>query len=292
MGSLALPGAMVATVVAGVWVGRWTNRLDLPAARLLIYVLVPVVVAHSIANSQAGVMHILGYAVALYGLMGVTGLLLPFRATPAIRFTAFGYYNVGAMGLPLSHLLLGPESLAVMAAAYLGCMLFGNTICLGVLAGGGVRAAMRHTLLMPPVHAFVLGLADRHHAVIPWTSVEPLVDNVRLAMSVLGMLLVGLGIARVPRHAWAAATLFGLTRQGLSLAFGLAGVTLAAPWLTATEQRSLVLLSLLPVAVNLVALSGALGRDLRAPSAVVSVSTLLSCASVLVWVLIAAPEGS
>ncbi len=280
--------AVLGVIPVAALLGRRFRRLDVPIARLLLFVFVPLVIVHAIATWQGSVAKILGFAVALSTVMGVVGLMLPLRVRPSLRFAAFAYYNIGWLGIPLAHLLLGPPAVPVMASAYMGGLLFGNSVCLGALAGEGVIGGMRRVLALPPLYAFVLGLVDRQFGMLPWEAFEPVIVAAREAMSMLGMALIGIGLARVPHAGWRDAVMFSVSRLAASVVVGIGALWLLQGVFSPVEWQALVLLCLLPVAANVVALSRALGHDLAAPAALVGASTLVSGAGIAAWAFVTA----
>lgn len=93
--------------------------------------------------------------------------------------------------------LLGEEAAALVAVAILGAGLFENTLGFYTVARGNftVEQSIGRVLRLPTVYAFLVGVTLAASGCEPCSGIVELAGHVRGAFTVLGMMLVGLGLA-------------------------------------------------------------------------------------------------
>jgi predicted permease len=191
--------------------------------------------------------------------------------------------NTGYFGIPVSLALFGEKTLGLVVLCSLGFLLYESSVGFLVLARGSftLRESLRKLLRLPLLYAFAVGLAwNVLHLPSP-NSLSTVLHLVRSVYSILGMMLVGLG----------------LSGEGFSAVDGrLIGFTTAAKYAIwpvlmlaiISADRSffhlfgadvhgvLLLMGMVPLAVNTVVYSSALRVFPEKAAVAVMVSTLVA----------------
>ena len=115
-----------------------------------------------------------------------------------LAFTS-GVGNVGYFGLPLIIVLFGEQYLPEAVLSILGFILYENSVGYYLVARGHFkpRDAFIKMCRLPSMYAFILGLLFLTLHLSIHESVSALFANFRGAYSILGMMLVGLGLVGV-----------------------------------------------------------------------------------------------
>lgn len=287
-----------AAIAVGFWVGRlsredWLERVS----NLLMYVLIPIVVFKNTAS--------LGFDEAVGGIgisiaFSVTMVVLAMIVVPRIRtdvprrlaYCSFGYTNIGWFGIPTGLALFGPASLPVLVMAYVGGLLFGNTVGFYLVARDrfSVKGSLMKVATLPAIHAFAAGLLFQYLHIRPDLGIasEAPFRAATLLMSACGMMVVGLGASHVA-FSWQAIrgtlTLVAwrhvLAVVAIGLVIGLCAV-LGVP-VKPDSLKVVFLIGLLPVAGNLVVFASQLGTGIAGSSLIIAISTTISTLTVFGW---------
>ncbi len=176
-------------------------------ARLLLYVIVPAVTFYGVATVQlsASVLSLPLFFFFVCGLMAFFAFPLARRLWPdntahILAYTC-GTGNNGYFGYPLVLALFGEQAFSIAVVAGIGFLLYECTVGLLLLGYGatGAQSAWRRVLCFPLPYAFALGLAwNALHLPLPQQAVDLLLAF-RGAFTVLGMMLVGLGLTEVKK---------------------------------------------------------------------------------------------
>lgn len=204
-------------------------------------------------------------------------------ATPNILACAAGTGNTGYFGLPVAMMLFEDRTVGIYILAVLGVTIFESSIGFYVAARGQhtAREAFLKVLKLPVVYAFLLGiLVQEFHVPVPplfWDFMA----NIRGAYTVLGMMIVGLGIAAMPRFRLD----FSFTAVAFAAKFlawpllALAVVHADAAWLHFLGEethKTLILLSIVPMAANTVVIATLLKTHPDKAAAAVLLATLVA----------------
>ena len=198
---------LYALVALGFFAGRVLGVGREPVAKLLIYVIVPAVTFYGVATVELDAA-VLSLPLVFYAVCTCMGLLaFAFTRTmwkdSSAHILAYtcGTGNNGYFGYPLVLALFGEQAFALAVVAGIGFLLYECTTGLLLLSRGSPEAGSgwKRILRFPMPYAFLLGLAwNVLHLPLPQPALDLLLAF-RGAFTVLGMMLVGLGLAGVKR---------------------------------------------------------------------------------------------
>ncbi|EIZ85155.1 auxin efflux carrier [Methylobacterium sp. GXF4] len=285
-------------IAAGFCVGRlsgrdWIRHLS----SLLMYVLIPLVVfKNALALNVGAAIGNVALSMTFSTLMVLcAALIVPRCKTDVPRrlaFCAFSYTNIGWFGIPTGLALFGPDSLPILVMAYVGGLIFGNTVGFYFVARDrfSVPTSLWKVATTPALYAFGAGLAGQAlglRELLPPGADAPF-RVVTLLMSGCGMMVVGLGASQVRFTAAAIrGTLQLVIWRHIASVFAIIAViglfaALGAP-VAPDNLNTVRLLGLLPVAGNVVVFAAQLRSDVAAASLIVALSTAISTITVLCW---------
>lgn len=277
------------TVVLGWFSGRYLDASARHIAGIMLYILTPSIVFSGVmAAPLSPEVILLPFLVfAMASVLGILHLKLARKligdASANIMPLCVGSGNTGYFGVPVALLLFGEQGLGLYILCMLGVTLYENSLGYFLAARGsyGFGDALRRVAKLPSVYGFaaavVLNLAGIG---IPDVFV-PLFDNLRGAYSVLGMMIIGMGIS----------SLRGLAGDLRFTALAFWGKFVAWPllacvfwWLdtgylgiydTAVHQ-AVFLISITPIAANTVVIATLLDCSPRQVAGTVLLSTLFA----------------
>lgn len=234
-------------------------------SQLLFHLIVPLVFLHGVSKTPlTGALLALPFILmAMSCLLALLGYFLARRLWPEagdrtaniVGFTA-GNGNMGYFGIPVALLIFDQATLAVYMLMIIGVILYESTLGYAIATRGHFhpRDALRKILTLPMLHGSLLGLVL---ALLQWPLPAFLEDfflAVRGAYSVLGMMVVGMGLAGLTR--------FELDFKFLSVTFVLKFISwpllaFAVVWMDAhyfqlyshNIHDALMLIALAPLAV-------------------------------------------
>lgn len=177
---------------------------------LLFYVIVPLVFLHGVSK-----MHLYGAALLLPPIImavscflcltsyAIARRLWPQEGNKTANILAFssGNGNIGYFGIPVAMLLFEPPIVATYMVMIIGIMLYEATLGYYITAKGDFhpRDAFKKIIRMPMLHGSLLGILL---AVLEWPLPDFLEDffvSLRGAYVILGMMMVGMGLAGMQR---------------------------------------------------------------------------------------------
>jgi predicted permease len=274
--------------------GKWLKLNRDAIAQLVIYVVSPVVIFTSVSQidlrteflAVPAVIAGLGSAIAIlflwlsrktperFGLGGPTGNLLAF---------AVGNANTGYFGLPIALMLFGADGIGVYLLFALGFILYENTVGFYILSRGKAtaRESLRRLARLPPLHAFALAIVANLLGLKITGVYSDFAAYFRGAYSVLGVMLIGLGVAELKtfRFDW---RFVGSTLLGKFIAWPLlitAWIALDRSLLHVYDIRShqmLFLIACTPLAANTVAYASLLDTEPAKAGVAVLISTIFA----------------
>ena len=285
---------MFALIAGGFIAGRWIGVRGEAIAPLLIYLVTPCVVFGALLRAPLslstlllpGIICVLSFAVSLLTLM----LARPWVPSPGSNVIAFaaGNANSGYFAIPVGIALFGEGAMPLIVLSGFGFLLFENTLGIFVLALGkfSAREAGLRVLKLPVLYAFALGLSA--HAL--GLELSPRAADFHLMLrhtySVLGMMLLGLGLAAMKDLRldllFISATLFAkhlLWPCAALLLLWAEHSFLGA--LTPEERKITLYMSVLPLAANTVAWATLLKAEPEKASCAVLLSTLFAPLSLM-----------
>jgi len=266
-------------------------------AMLLLYIIVPVVLFHGAITADLN-LGLVFLPVILFSIGSVVCLATYLLArdwwndaTKNILAFAAGTGNTGYFGLPVALLLFGEEALSIVVFATMGIVLFENTLGFFITARGHhtAREGLVKLLKLPTIYAFAAGIILN----LLHTPLHPLyvefATYFRGAYSVLGMMLVGLGMSSVTRLA---IDYRFLLTSVINKFFVWPALGLAVVWfdthylhvLNELSQHVLLLLTCVPLAANTVSFATVLKAHPEKAALAVVTSTLLALLFVPLYV--------
>ncbi|MCK7551094.1 MULTISPECIES: AEC family transporter [Marinobacter] len=290
------------TVVLGWLAGRYLEASGKHIAGIMLYIMTPSVVFSGVMAAPLSVEVIL-LPVLVFVLCSVIGaghLWLARRVitddSASLMPLSVGTGNTGYFGIPVALLLFGQEGLALYIVCMLGTTLFENSVGFYLAARG--RYSLRDSLLrvvkLPSVYAFALAVALNLSGVSIPEVFTPLFDNLRGAYSVLGMMIIGMGILSF-RGLAGNLQFTGLAFLGKFVTWPL--VALGLWWLDANlfgvydlaVYQAIFLISITPIAANTVVIATLLDTAPRQAAGTALLSTLFALAFIPVMVALFIP---
>ncbi len=179
-------------------------------AKLVIYIVSPVVVFTNVSQIEMRREYLavpFGFAI-LCSLLAV--IFLAFSKTvgkrlgldgPLGNLLAFsaGNANTGYFGLPVAMMLFGPSVIGLYLLFCLGFILYENSVGFYILARGNAtaREALNRLLKLPALYAFAAALIANAAGLKLSGSFADFSGFFRGTYSVLGVMLIGLGVAEI-----------------------------------------------------------------------------------------------
>lgn len=233
-------------------------------SRLLFYLIVPLVFFHGVSRvPMQGMMLALPLVVmAIASLLGLLGYALARlwwpegdRAPNIIGFTA-GNGNMGYFGIPVALMIFDTPTVAIYMLMIIGVIFYEATVGYVIATRGQFhpKQALKKIATMPMLHGALGGVIIATLQVPLPEFMEDFFVAIRGTYSVLGMMMIGMGLAGLTR--------FEIDIKFVSLTFGLKFLCwpLAAAgfvwldanvlhWYAENLHDALMLLSLAPLAV-------------------------------------------
>ncbi len=190
-------------IVLGYVAGRFLNVQKESVASLLIYIIAPLVIFHGTVTTTLN-LSVLSLPVLFFVLGSFLALLFLWIGSflwndPTKNILAFsaGTGNTGYFGLPVALMLFSDDVLGVMVLSILGFVLFENSV------GFYLTALGRHTagesflkvLKLPTIYAFIAGVLVNVSGIDLGETYTAIATSFRGAYTVLGMMIIGVGIA-------------------------------------------------------------------------------------------------
>lgn len=192
-------------IILGFIAGRFLKVEKETVSSLLIYIIYPVVVFTGVVNVDlspaaltlplivlvvACLICLLFYWLSGFFWNGTTRNLLAFSA---------GNANTGYFGLPVALAVLGDDHIGTYILCMLGITLYENSLGFFVTARArhGIRDSLLRLARLPTLYAFILGIIFNVFDFSTSSMLIDLVASFRAAMTLLGMMVIGLGLAAI-----------------------------------------------------------------------------------------------
>ncbi|MFG6668778.1 AEC family transporter [Halomonas sp. HNIBRBA4712] len=259
-----------------------------PIATLLVYVIAPLTVFRALMNGEPTADYLL-LTLSLFLLTSTMALVVNALAQrhfgaheAALLAFSSGTGNTGYFGLPIALILLPPEGVTLYLFCMLGINLYEFTVGFYLSARGqfSVRQSLIKISRLPLLYAFGSALLLSALSIrLP----EPVMTSLSVfpaSYTLLGMMIIGMTLSQVKLAAWDSR--FVLACVGLRyvvwpllmlvIVLALAAFTPLSP----TLGLALLLLSVVPMASNVVVVAMELGIEPQKGALAVLVSTLLA----------------
>ncbi len=286
-------------IVLGSIAGRYLAVPKESIARLLIYIIVPIVVFSSALSVElsAGTLLLPMVVAGIASTICLSTYAITRRIWKGSEVNILSYAsgsgNFGYFGLPVAIALFGPEVGALMIVGSLGGNIFKNTLGFYITARGThtVRESLIKLSRLPTLYAFAIGIALNAAGIHP----GPIFNNFALlfkgAFSVLGMMLIGLGLAGIKSYrldlSFISITLIArfLVWPAMMALFLTADASLLHIF-SPDARHILNLISIVPIAANVVAFATELRMHPDKAATAVIISTLFALVYIPLYVSI------
>ena len=179
----------------GFLVGKAPIDIKKQTAYLLTRVIIPLIIIYNISTCRADLfVSIFAMIIMMTVMMYMSRLF----SADAVEQLCFFYLNIGWLSLPIVATVWGDSAATAVLSLYIGNSLFGNSIGAGMLINNGAaKVDIKRTLKSPPVAALIIGIicipfGDSIKLYLP-----PLYRILKLVMSILGMGVLGMWLAKI-----------------------------------------------------------------------------------------------
>jgi malate permease and related proteins len=257
-------------------------------SRILVYLLIPLAIFDNITEAdlyQLAAVPLIFFVLALSMNLParITHRLLAKDLNPHLLSCAFAYFNIGFFGIPIVLAFLGPGQLPLIMSAYVGNALYGDTIGYYQIARAkrSVWDSVKKVFTIPAIYAFALAVVANLNDIKTPESLEPVADVVSWSLSVLGMLIIGIGLAevnlkKVNYRLFSKILGIRLVSAPLLMALLLWGESQLVGQLEPEAQQLLMLASGFPIAANLVVFASFLESETENAATLVALTTFVS----------------
>lgn len=190
-------------ILLGFIAGKNLNAKKESIAPILIYIITPVIVFNSILKTDMQAQYLF-LPITFFCCCTIMCLvfyklgakLFPGNNKNVIALSA-GTGNTGYFGIPVCIELLGDEYVGFMVLGIIGFTVFENTIGFFTIAKGHHSAdeAIKRVLKLPTIYAFLLGLLFNFMNLKLGRVYDTFAGNFIGAYAILGMMMIGLGLA-------------------------------------------------------------------------------------------------
>jgi predicted permease len=277
--------------------GRYLRVDSHSVARLMMYIIVPFVFFTGISRMEMSpalaLVPLVGYAIA--SIMGLGGYAIAKRFYGDTRANivglASGTANIGYFGLPIAMMLFDAQGVGIYLLGIIGNVLYENSFGFYLTARGehDAREALRRTVRMPAIHAAILGIIASALDWQPWPVILDTASYFTGTYTVLGMMMIGLGLAGLEHFR------VDMRFTGLLFLIKFVGWPLLAGgfvmldtgllhWFDRPVHHALMLVSFMPLSANSVAIASLLNCQPQRTATAVLLSTFVALIYVPVMV--------
>lgn len=290
------------TVALGWIAGRYLQASGKHIAGIMLYIITPSVVFSGVmaAPLSAEVILLPFLTFAMCCGIAFVHLVIAKRIitddSASLIPLSVGTGNTGYFGIPVALLLFGQEGLALYIVCMLGTTLFENSVgfYLAALGRYSLKDALVRVARLPSVYAFVLAVMLNLSGFSIPDVFTPLFDNLRGAYSILGMMIIGMGILSF-RGLAGNLRFTGLAFFGKFVSWPVAAM--AFWWLDASffgiynlaVYQAIFLISITPIAANTVVIATLLDTAPKQAAGTALLSTLFALAFIPVMVALVIP---
>jgi malate permease and related proteins len=278
-------------ILLGYLAGKLFNTNRDALSQILFFLITPVIIFNGVINTD------LNFSILSLPFLTFTissSICLLFYAlsrfiwqdsTKNLMAMSAGGGNTGYFGLPMALLLFNEQGAGVYIIALLGVTIYENSVGYYILAKGTHTAmeCIRKLIKLPSLYAVLFGLiAHLFHIRLPSIFEESII-HMKGAYTVLGMMIIGLGLAGLPNFKFDF-KFIGMTFLAKFAVWPLLVLLLIAvdmTWLHFFNQviyDALILLSIVPIGVNTVILSSLLKNQPEKAVIAVVLSTVFALA--------------
>lgn len=199
--------SILLNVIIGFLAGRWTKVERDSIAALLFYFISPIVF-FSIPASTTMTLSALSVTLTAFIIATLLcifsyhffGLYYKDNTRNILAMSA-GTGNTGYFMLPIASTLFDDHTLSIYMMATIGVTIFESTIGYYICAKSisSTTDSIKQVLKLPLLNAFVLGCLCSYVGITIPDFLDDFTYNMRSAFSILGMVMIGLGLSSLPK---------------------------------------------------------------------------------------------
>lgn len=197
-------------ILIGFLAGKFLHVHKETVATLLIYIIVPAVIFQAALTTTISIstmslpvlffligsfMCLLFFAIGKYLYSDSTRNILAFTA---------GTGNTGYFGLPIAIMLFEPSTVNYYILCILGLVIYQNSLGFYITAKSHHSAweSFLRVIKLPTLYAFFIGIFINASGITVTQPILDTINNFRGAYTVLGMMIIGLGLASIKGYAF------------------------------------------------------------------------------------------
>lgn len=188
--------------------GKFLHAKKETLAGLLIYIITPIIIFHGVLTTQLSLsnlsipllLFLISCAICLF-FFKISKFIWKDSTQNILAYTA-GTGNTGYFGLPIALILFPKESVGLYILGVLGLVLFENSLGFYITAKGNFtpKESLLKVLKLPSLYAFFLGVLLNGLNINISLQITDFVNNFRGAYTILGMMLIGVGLADITEY--------------------------------------------------------------------------------------------
>lgn len=195
----------------GFFAGKFLHVQKESIARILIYILAPVVIFYGITQTkfESAFFSLPVFFFILGSVIGVLFLFLgnflwPLDSTKNLLAFSSGTGNTGYFGIPVGLALFGDKALPLIVLSTLGFMLYENSVGFFLMTKGNHPGCevLKKLAKLPTLYAFFFGILFHLLPIDLTTFNLDIFQYFKGAYSILGMMLIGIGLSSFSFHFW------------------------------------------------------------------------------------------
>jgi predicted permease len=286
-------------ILLGFFAARFLKIETRMVGNLMMYIIVPLVIFDGVSKTQIS-LSILSLPLLLWVLCTIICLLFLWLgkkiwsdARANVLGLMAGTGNLGYFGVPVAMILFDEATVGIYITMFVGSTLFENTIGFFITARGQHTAqeALQKLVRLPAVYAFTAGVIVSFAGLRAPEFTDDLFLNLRGAYTILGMMIIGLGIGAITRLPLSP-SFIGLAFASRFIvwplaAFSIIGIDSAYfNFFTENIYHALMLASIVPIAANSVVIATVLNAYPKKVATTVLLSTFFALIYIPVMVAV------
>lgn len=276
-------------ILLGYIAGKKLQAQPETISRLMFYIISPIIIFNGVLNTHLDTrvmtLPLLTFFIASFLCIVFYRISRRIWTDSSKNIMAFsaGSGATGYFGIPLAMMIFSPQTEGIYIMSLLGVTLYDNSVGYFVTAKGtySAKECLSKLIILPSLYAFVAGLALNLGQVSMPEVYHQFVSHIKGVYVVLGMMIIGLGLSTLNKFKWDA-KFIGMTFLAKFLIWPLiilAFIVLDQEFFGLYHRevhQALILLSIVPLAVNMVILATIMKCDSEKAAATVLLSTLFA----------------
>lgn len=272
-------------ILLGYIAGKYLRVKKESVSPILIYIIAPIIIFNGVVTVKLDA-NTLSLPVLFFALASIICFLFLklskniFKdSTRNILAFTSGVGNVGYFGLPVAMILFDQKTVSMVVLSILGFILYENTVGFYVVAKGNLtpKDSLLKVLKLPTIYAFLIGILVNLLGINLGSVYADAVINFRGAYTILGMMIIGLGLVNIKEYKtdWKFLSLSFLAKFFVWPLIILAVILVDRNFVGFYNQeiyKVMILMAIVPLAANTVAVA----TELKVQPEKASVTVLLS----------------